>query len=44
MSMNSNTKRVVVVAADFNKDLVDPMIETARTELAAAGADRKSVV
>ncbi len=29
---------VAVVAADFNKAVVDPMVETARAQIAAAGA------
>lgn len=30
--------RVAIIAADFNKAIVDPMIETAQAELAIAGA------
>ena len=43
-SVSSPRKRIVVLAAEFNKVLVDGMIETAETELRRAGADVVRVV
>ena len=36
--------RVAIVAADFNKQIVEPMIETALAETAAAGAELARLV
>jgi 6,7-dimethyl-8-ribityllumazine synthase len=42
--MSLRNTRVVIVAAEFNAELVDAMVETAQTELKAAGADLVRVV
>ena len=42
--MNPQSKRIVIVAAEFNKELVDAMIETAQNELKEAGAELVRVV
>jgi 6,7-dimethyl-8-ribityllumazine synthase len=42
--MAATTKRIVVVAAEFNKELIDVMIETAQDELKKAGAELVRVV
>jgi 6,7-dimethyl-8-ribityllumazine synthase len=42
--MTPQTKRVVIVAAEFNKELVDAMIETAQNELKEGGAELVRVV
>jgi 6,7-dimethyl-8-ribityllumazine synthase len=36
--MNPQGKRIAIVAAEFNKELMDEMIEAARSELDEAGA------
>jgi 6,7-dimethyl-8-ribityllumazine synthase len=42
--MNPQRKRIVIVAAEFNKELVDAMIETAQQELKEAAAELVRVV
>jgi 6,7-dimethyl-8-ribityllumazine synthase len=42
--MKPRSKRIVIVAAEFNKELVDAMIETAQIELKDLGADLVRVV
>jgi 6,7-dimethyl-8-ribityllumazine synthase len=42
--MNPKRRRIVIVAAEFNKELVDVMIETAQNELKEAGAETVRVV
>lgn len=42
--MNRQHKRIVIVAAEFNKELVDVMIDTARQDLEEAGAELVGIV
>ena len=42
--MTTLCKRIVIVAADFNKELVDAMVETAQDELRGAGAEVLRIV
>src|SRR4051812_7738580 len=42
--MGERSLRVAIIAADFNKEIVEPMIETARAELASAGAEITDVI
>ncbi len=40
----SGSKRIVIVAAEFHQELIETMIETARKELSAVGAELVRVV